>query len=336
MSARAALVALAIALGVVLLALIAVVLMQPFAPRTAVEEQDVTAAPVTVQPFDDARSVAVEIERGASVPLRSPFSGTVTALDCSSPIVSGTAPLRVDGQGVLALHASTPWWRDLADGDRGTDVDALQHELGRLGHDVSADGAAFGPASRAALSAVLVSAGLSGDDPVASGALTRTIWLPAAETAVASCDTSLGTSLGEGDPLLTSAAPITSARITATGPALPRVVLVDDIVVPVGDDGTIAAEHLPTLAATPTAVTANTSDEPSFPATLRLAEPVDAAAVPASAIASDDGDTGCVVGDGAPLRVTLLGSQLGHTFVAFEGTPPSQVDLRAPELIACD
>ncbi|WP_306232624.1 peptidoglycan-binding domain-containing protein [Agrococcus beijingensis] len=338
MSARAAVILSGIVASVLLAVLVVVVLRQPFAPQSAAQAPTVTSAPVTVQPFDDARSVTVEVQFGQPVALRSPTAGTVTEITCApgSTVSSGSGAMRVDGRAVLALHGATPWWRDLETGMLGADVDGLQAELRRLGHDVSADVGTFGPATQRALVAVLAGVGLPADDPIAGGAVTDTLWLPAPEAVVGSCDSALGARIVAGDNVITAAPPIAGARAFVDGPPLERTLLVDDLQLSLSADGSVARDQLAAMAATPSAIAAAAGGTPTLQAMTRLAQPVEAAAVPPGSISSDDGVSGCVLGDGTPLAVTILGSQLGHTFVAFDRAAPAAVALQAPDLATCD
>lgn len=337
MKARRALILLGVTTFIALTALIAVVLTQPFASQSVAPPPTVTAAPVTVQPFEDAREVSAQLTFGNAVTLRSPVNGTVTSLQCitGAAIVSGEAPLEVDGDPILALHGETPWWRDLSMGTQGQDVDALQAELTRLGYDTGTDAGRFGSATSSALQALLVEVGLPTDDPVMSGALRRTMWLPESSVRVGSCDAALGSPLAIGDAVLSTTPTITAARLSTMPSASTEWVFdIDDVAVRVLTDGTVAPEDLERLSSLPSVLTA-ASDSSPVNGTLHRADTVEAAAIPPGAIATDDGISGCVLGDGAPAVVTILGSQLGQTYVTFEEVIPTSVALIAPELSAC-
>ena len=58
-------------------------------------------------------------------------SGTVTEDMSSQGLTSGKTAMKVNGVSVVALATATPMYRDLATGDKGDDVLALNNELAR-------------------------------------------------------------------------------------------------------------------------------------------------------------------------------------------------------------
>jgi hypothetical protein len=67
---------------------------------------------------------------------------------------------------------------------------------------------------------------------------------------------------------------------------------------------------------------------------LRLAEPIDVAVVPPSAIAVTGEGHGCVIADGSPTTVRIVGSTLGQTMIQFD-TAPRAVTAQFPDDAAC-
>ena len=117
----------------------------PRPPRTpaglAAAEQPRTAA-VQHQSFDDERSVEVSFRVEDERSLVAKTGGTLTWSGCvpGVPVTSGAVLLRVDERPVVALHTDVPLYRGLKAGDKGADVEALQRELGALGHPVTVTG----------------------------------------------------------------------------------------------------------------------------------------------------------------------------------------------------
>ncbi len=331
--------------------LVAVLVLQPVAPGVAAPGPVMSAAPVTSVEFDDERPVALEVTRGDAVSVRVPVTGRVTALGCGPGEVleSGTAVMGVDGVPVLALAGGVPWWRDLTRGSQGVDVDALQAELARLGFDIAPDGERVGRATLAAAAEVFGRAGVRAD--ASRIRLSSVVWLPTPQVTVASCPVALGADVAPGDAIAIGAAPLLGAQVMVMPERLApgtRVVVVDGVSLPVDESGQIVdpaalatLAGLPSLAAAPAQAAAVGEAQPvagsGIPGMLRLAEPLPVAVVPPGAVATEDGLGGCVVADGTPRAVRIVGSQLGQTYVTFDdgAPPPAAVDLAAPPVSAC-
>jgi hypothetical protein len=83
-------------------------------------------------------------------------------------------------------------------------------------------------------------------------------------------------------------------------------------------------------------VTAALAGDGTVAASLRLTAPVQVTVVPPQAVTTTDGRTGCVQADGKPVAVSIVGSQLGQTYVVLaDGATASEVALAAPEEAAC-
>lgn len=65
-----------------------------------------------------------------------------------------------------------------------------------------------------------------------------------------------------------------------------------------------------------------------------LKEPIQAADVPASAVVTH-GSKSCVSVEGAAVNVEVVSSSLGHSQITFPREVPKQVDIIAPEDLAC-
>lgn len=196
--------------------LVVVLVNQPFAPEQLDAAAPATAAAVTSQQFVDDRPVNLAVTLGQPTEITIPVAGRVTALACApaGAVESGSSPVAINGSPVLALSLGTPPWRDLAVGDKGSDVTALQAELARLGHDVSADRDRVGAATVAAFRAVAAAQGLT----VERGAplpLASVVWLRAPSVTVGACDLTDGDVVEAGATLASTPIPLVAARVSA-------------------------------------------------------------------------------------------------------------------------
>jgi hypothetical protein len=67
-----------------------------------------------------------------------------------------------------------------------------------------------------------------------------------------------------------------------------------------------------------------------------LAKPLDVSVVPPSAVVAAGATKGCVVGaDATVYAVTIVGSELGQSFVIFAGSPPTSVELAPSRTTTC-
>ncbi len=336
------LVGLAVVAAGAVAALVGVLVAQPFAPTEVGRAVAATTVPVVTEEFSDERSVQVQTQVGPPAAVVTPVGGKLTGWACApgATIESGASPLAVDGIPLLALTSSVPWWRDLPVGARGGDVDALHVELTRLGLDVTADGDRVGSATVQAVRALLRGIGVTppraGPLPMAS-----VVWLPSPSVSVASCAAVLGETLTSGAQVALARPPLVSARVAVMPAPLAageRVLTVDGIDLAVDATGAIVApESLLALAGTDAVATAQSADgDGTLPARLRLRDPVTVAVLPPASVATEDGVTGCVLGDGTPWEVGIVGSELGQTFVTFDsGAVPALVSLDAPDGASC-
>lgn len=317
--------------------LVGVAYTAPAVPEALRSPTAAATFPVGQTTFDDARPVRLAVVHGPETELTSPVDGRVTSFTCTpaSPLTSGTSPLSVDGAPVVALATPTPLWRDLALGDRGEDVAGLQEELHRLGHDVTATGRL----DRATLRAVGALRTSVGAAPTAMTAVASSafLWLPAATTDVTTCSLSVGASVTAGDGVAVVPGRLTSiALLDAPTDLVPgaRVLTLDGTDVALDPAAALTdPETLARLDALPSLRVRADDGEP-VTARLALAEPVTVSVVPPSAVVGTD-EQSCVVADGAPAPVEVVGSELGQSFVSFEGTVPDVVDVSPPAGTAC-
>lgn len=302
-----------------------------------------TALPTTItlvgEKMLDSRSVELAIEQGGAVELRSPATGTISQLSCApgQSITSGASTIAIDGVARANLHTRVPLWRDLAFGDKGTDVAALQVELARLGYEVS-DTGRFDWATWSAFDSLLESVGSN----ARYGHLSRSalLWLPQRELVAASCPVALGHQVTEADPLLTSAPPVLAARVNSYPLDLipgPRLVRVGDTSLRVDDTGAITAPaDLAALAGTQ-AYRKHAASPDGSPVTgeLELRKPLTVHPIAPGALTTTGAGAGCVTSAGTQHPVRIVGSRLGRTFVTFKATPPERIDATPKDGSAC-
>jgi len=295
-------------------------------PQTLALAPSSLEVPVEARPFADERAITLTVEVAPDVPLTVTGGGRITAIDCAPGTVwvSGEVALRVDGSPIVSLATGTPLWRDLAVGDRGDDVAALETELERLGADVRNDGIV----TRSTVAAVdrLLGTPSAGSGNVSAS---RILWLPAVSTEIASCPAFAGSPLAPGEAVaFASGTPaVELGAVPADLVEGPRVVRVEGAEIATLADGHLGAEAGAAVLQTSAyrGALAEGATRFELQAVLALAESASVASVPPAAIYDLEGRAGCVLATAGPVAVTVLGSQLGRTYVQFAEEPPSSV-----------
>lgn len=315
-----------------------VLLVRPAAPGGIAPSGSLASAPVREVQTTDEQPATLVVTASSAGSLATSMPGTVTSSTCAAggSATSGSAALSINDETVIYLATSRPLWRDLAIGDIGADVRALQEELLALGNTIRPDGR-FGSATLRAVIEVAKNAGASDAIDWSGLPHARVIWLPASAVQTVTCDRQPGERVSEGDAVATLPGGVAAARVAP----LPqnalsgeREVVLGDLTFPVDASGSIVAgEDLTRLAqssayrehvedASNGQLGAGTSAEGSTGAGLsiqyRLARPVSVFSVPAASVYDTHGASACVVADGHGIAVTIVGSQLGQTFVVPE------------------
>jgi hypothetical protein len=290
---------------------------------------------VTTEPYDGARQVSVLATVTDPEKLTITGSGRVTSSSCTpgASFVSGDVALVVDDRPIVALATATPLWRDLRSGARGDDVLALQTELARLGHDLTPDGE-FGPGTREAVRAIQETAGVAKPDGALAAA--SVLWLPAPEVAVAECLLKVGDRADTGE-IATAAGGLTALTVVDV-PGAGWVLQHDDLAAPIDAEGRVDdATFLPAVAEGEPFRTARDDGSNRLTMTIALAEVIEVAVVPPSAVVASGDGTGCVQDDDGTVRaVEVVASSLGQTMVRFDDTTlPQAVRVRPDERVAC-
>ncbi|MDR2975310.1 MAG: hypothetical protein LBV00_11485 [Propionibacteriaceae bacterium] len=324
------LVALALGVGV------SAFLMPVPTPSGLESASPLTSAPVNEQVYDGAKEVAATLHVSAVVPLSVNTSGTVTAISLAagSIISSGSVVLSVDSVPVIALHTTTPLYRDLKQGDEGADVLALENELARLGYPLASPSEQYGAQAAQAVAALRKAAGDSSkgtDLPLA-----QILWLPTQDVSASTVTAKLGASVKPDEPIAEVGGTLSS--ITADDPSRlaldvgPMIMQWGDASAPIAADGTVSDPAF--IAAVQTSAdyaAIRTSETPtSTPVKVRLETPVTTLRVPPAAVYSVRDGSGCIQSLGEPIPVTVVASDLKGTLVipVGEARPqPSSVDI---------
>jgi hypothetical protein len=300
-------------------------------PATLRAAQSDTDVPVVEREYLDERTVHLHVEVAPEAMIAAPADGRITALSCQvgDLFESGRVNARIDGRSIVNLATSVPLWRGLTVGQRGDDVAALQSELARLGFPVPTTDTL----SRSAVSAVNQLLGEATTTRQID--VSRVLWLPAPTVEIARCTAPLGRYVSLDDPLASASSAPTVRIDDAPEGLVPgaRAVRVDTVDIAVGDDGLISLEGASALTRTAAYRTAIADGSAEFEVSgvLLLTQPVAVSAVPPGAIFDLAKDRGCVMTDEGARAVVVVGSQLGQTFVTFEGTTPQTVRAQAGE-----
>lgn len=305
----------------------------------------VTQSVVSERSFDDSRAVELRISGGTPRALRAPVAGRVTALACTpgTEIARGSVPFSISGIPALALGGAQPPWRDLVAGDTGTDVSVLRAELSSLGFTVPERGG-VDASLLTAMNSLLKKAGITPADASVI-AQANIAWISPGPAGITGCPLGIGEQVEEGRTLIALADNLATVSLSAL-PENPvegaRVVEVNGQRYPIDED-TGAVTDPEALAAIiageriPADQSASAGATRTLGARYILAEPVTAWVTAPSALYNIEGATACVSAGRQSYRVSLLGSQLGQSFIRFaEGvTPPKALDLTPNTARAC-
>jgi hypothetical protein len=289
---------------------------------------------VAGQDWLDERTASLALTLGPQRLVVAPVSGVVTKADCApgEPLASGASTYAVSGHRLLNLATTVPLWRDLHLGDKGADVEALHRELTRLGQHVT--GTTVTARTLAAYNRVAAHAGAARVDKTV--ARSRVVWLAGARLPAVSCGAAVGSTVQAGDTLaelsrrVSAAVPVARADDLAPGA---RVFLAGGHRLTLGDSLTVDADGLLFLSDHPDLAVTN-ADRTTVTGVLELARPVPVIGVPPAALGPIRGADSCVVTPDGPRSVTILGSQLGVTYVTAAGTV-ARVAVDAGRITGC-
>lgn len=295
-------------------------------PESLSQAQTPEYVTVTSTKYDDKRAVQVKLEYGTPQLALANRGGMITHSTCAvgSAIESGSSPLHVDGQPIIALATSTPLWRNINPKTKGTDVDALHEAFRTLQLDAPKPGEA---ADQRTISAwIELRKRANHPKPETKTlALADTLWVPATKPPATQCHAGTGTRINPANPLITYQPTVTTARIVTMPNNLApgqRKLTISGKEIPLNPDGTIT--DLATLSGVTHQQTQpnNPNEAATTPAELTLTTPVDVTVVPPSAVAGQG--TSCVITPTGPTPVTVLNSRMGQTYIT-AAQPISQV-----------
>lgn len=295
------------------------------APENLTAPSESGSVEVVARDFADPRVVQVTPELETPPVATSAASGTLRYYRCrpGESLQSGTPVLVVDDHSVIALHMSSPPWRDLAIGTQGDDVLALQAELARLGYDIVQDGH-FGRQVETAVNDLWRSAGAG--DKVRSLALDRIMWIPEPEVIPTTCPLVVGQWVAPGDTILTAGGGLTGLTVQLPEGITPgtRTVSVGDVSAALPADLVVRDPAL--LDAFATAhpgdlAEATSGSSASLTVESQLAEPIPVVAVPPSALYDVAGTQACLRVPNDRLAVSIIASQLGEVMVTAPQLP---------------
>jgi peptidoglycan hydrolase-like protein with peptidoglycan-binding domain len=303
-------------------------------PVPDVVSVEVGAERVVVEPreFDDARNVPATPVMTDRREYSVQGSGVVRRVDCvpGEAVGSGFSLMTVDDRVVVALRLASPPWRSLAMGMRGADVRDFQKELTRLGYEVEVDGffswAMVGPVKEFWASVRVKD---FGELP-----LDRVVWLDSKQVTPMECPVEVGDRIEPGTVVFSTGGQLESVVLELPEGLQPgeRMAVTYDG----GPEAVIGAEGVLEDAGFLEAFTERRDyrmwlEDPASGITVatHLAQPLRVVPVPAAALYGVVGSQGCVDDAAGPVRVEIVASQLGQTYVV--GDPmPSEVSVPAP------
>ncbi|MEV7606898.1 hypothetical protein AB0N65_15810 [Paenarthrobacter sp. NPDC089322] len=283
--------------------------------------------------YRDERTVAAEVEAAQPVEASLGIAGTVTSSVCvaGSEIRSGRVVASLSGRPVLGLHSAVPFYRDIGPGTVGADVDALRAQLIRMGFGVPATGA-YEADLKAAILKVQTDLALKHRDGVLHQ--DETLWLPAEEARVKSCNALLGSQYTPGSPFFTIVGSVTSVHVvfsTGQPPAAgARTVTFGNVSAPMNADGTVTDPVLlAEVSSSPDFAELQSSTSPK-PLSIKtaLSSPLEVAKIPLAGVSGAHRDIACVKStDGTTLQITIAGSSAGSVLASFQRTVPKEIFL---------
>lgn len=304
-------------------------------PRALESATDDAVVPVERVEFDGAAPAEVSLDLGSVASAHVAASGTVTASDCvaGSEIAPWTSQFALDGRPLVTVVTSVPLWRDLQLGDVGDDVEALRTALHAAGYAIHPTGA-VDPSLIAIVNRLLAEHGSATE----AEAIHRSslVWMPKGTRLFGECPSAIGDVVVAGDVIARLQAPVVQASVAlaANRPLRheQRVVDVDGRTFTLDSGGRLRDPGR--IRYTP----ASGADEakPHVLGTVRLAKKRDVGVVPPSSVITGTSAKTCVIVGGVRRTVTVVGSQLGRTFVLFSGAQdPRTVVARPDRTLGC-
>lgn len=291
----------------------------PLSLRTHAPEQTYTSEIVT---FDDPQTVQVSLRIGADVPLSSLLGGRLTRSDCieGTGISSGSSPLSIDGQALLALNTSMPLWRNLTYGDTGPDVLALRQSLIALGIEIPSEGSVDSKLI-ASVSALFLGFE-SSRTRLTEIPFERIVWIPEQKVLLNKCLLHVGEIIEPGSNFASIQGQLLAVQIVdfPTSPLSGlRSLEVMGVQVQLDENSSSVNDAaLETIRNSPeykSAISATEKFDAVRPGIIRLVSPLKLTAVSPVTLFGIEGKTACVKSEIATYKVTIVGSKFGQTFI---------------------
>lgn len=296
------------------------------APALLGSAKEITSAPAGVQEYTGATRVTMIPTVSQTRELVGNASGTVTEDMSSQGLTSGKTAMKVNGVSVVALATATPMYRDLATGDKGDDVLALNNELARLGLPASAKSTTYTWNTSQGVKQLMSAAGNTSDGSLP---LTDVLWIPAASVRVNEWAGTVGATVAGGSVVGKVPGSVTKFSIQNGQPSE-----LDRTVTLIGQTATLKAgttevddaEFCAKVAATQE-FQSLTSDmlATGLEASVQLVNPVQALRVPAASVIGVNGSKGCIVSGGKTIKVSIVGSELGASLVEPQGADAAAI-----------
>lgn len=296
------------------------------APELLGSAKEITSAPAGVQEYTGATQVTMIPTVSQTRELVGNASGTVTEDMSSQGLTSGKTAMKVNGVSVVALATATPMYRDLATGDKGDDVLALNNELARLGLPASAKSTTYTWITSQGVKQLMSAAGDTSDGSLP---LTDVLWIPAASVRVGEWAGTVGATVAGGSVVGKVPGSVTKFSIQNGQPSE-----LDRTVTLIGQTATLKAgttevddaEFCAKVAATQE-FQSLTSDmlATGLEASVQLVNPVQALRVPAASVIGVNGSKGCIVSGGRTIKVSIVGSELGASLVEPQGADAAAI-----------
>lgn len=304
------------------------VLMSSEVPDALQSGSRSTFLPVSERTLDDSRNVALTVELGDPLLLRSGSEGTVTgtAAESGGIVKSGDEVFEVEGHPVVALASLSPLWRNLVKGDKGSDVEGLQKALVELGYALAIDGEVGDYTLRAVadLQGITSAAGIREFESISPGMF---LWLPAKSVTVGKVRLAVGQKIAAGDEVIEldrSIRSISVAQVPSDVIDAEHVLVFDDKEFTVDKSGKLVDPSSENLALIRQSHVfkewekSSTDGNSQLSVPLKLQTEIQAVSVSPSVVYGIEGNTGCVSDGQRSYKVKLVGSELGQTYVQFD------------------
>ena len=285
-------------------------------PALLGETGESTSAPVNIQEYSGNRQITLVPTLTTKHQIIGNTSGTVTADYSGSGLSSGSGAMKVNDRVIVALSTSTPLYRNLTIGDVGDDVQALNHELNRLGYGAAPDSSTYSWYTSQGWKQLMAHVGNRSDGSLS---LADVLWIPASSAAVTSWTGEIGSTVSAGSPI--GEIPGTIVRLDIkNGQAADQ----DRTLNAFGQTTTLKAgatsvddaEFCRKVGDTEQFASLQHSDASAgFEASLALPKAIETLRVPAAAVFGVKNNHGCVISGGRTIAMTIVGSELGASLV---------------------